>query len=211
MAVDDALSDLGAALSAQPQQQSGISYSVAPTSGVDAALADLAKSPEELRAAIGTPAKPGGIVHNTGAGINDFLAGGLGAPADVATSTINQLGDVKRQLNAALPPSMQKYASQPGPAIENPVGGSESIKSAMGWVGADPRNVGVNNTADVVARNVGQNIGGMVAPYMAGRAMIANGLTAGIPGAVARLFGGPAPADAGIARTALGGAGNAAI
>ena len=65
MAVDDALSDLGAALSAQPQQQPGISYSVAPTSGVDAALADLAKSPEQLRAEIGTPANPGGIVHNT--------------------------------------------------------------------------------------------------------------------------------------------------
>jgi hypothetical protein len=95
MAVDDALSDLSAALGAPPQQQPAMSYSVAP-SGVDAALADLAKSPEQLRAEIGAPAKQGGVVRNVGAGINDFLAGGLGAPVDVATSGINQLRSAAR-------------------------------------------------------------------------------------------------------------------
>src|SRR4051812_11755921 len=90
MAVDDALSDLGAALSAQPQQQPRSSYSVAPTSGVDAALADLAKSPEQLRAEIGTPAKPGGIVHNLGAGGNEMAAGILGAPVDAMTWGLNK-------------------------------------------------------------------------------------------------------------------------
>jgi hypothetical protein len=160
------------------------------------------------------PAKQGGIARNIGAALNENLvANPLGAPnpVDVATSGLNQLAEVKRRLNEALAPSMQKYASQPGAPIDNPFGGAESIKSGLGAIGANPNDVGVNNWQDAAGRSIGTGMAGMLGPYAAGRAMIARGVDSGLPGAAARLFGGPAPADAGIARTALGAAGNAAI
>src|SRR5437762_7541598 len=88
MAFDDALADIRSALSADPQQTAQAPATA--STGPDAVLADLAKSPEQLRAEIGTPAKPGGVAHNLGAGINDFLAGGLGAPVDAATWALNK-------------------------------------------------------------------------------------------------------------------------
>ncbi len=206
MPIEDALSDIGAALSGQrptaPSAQ-------APPSGVDAALADLAKPVEQLRAETAPPAKAGGFTRNLGAGVNEFIAGGLGAPVDAATWLLNKSGAA---FGGKLP-------------IQNPFGGSESIKSLMGMVGADPRQVGQNNWQDTAARTVGSDAMAMVAPYMGARAAIARGFGAAVPtasGAVSsapatipetavQMFGSLAPVNAGLARTALGAAGNAAI
>ncbi len=76
MAFDDALADISAALSGQSQQ--GAQAAPALSIGPDAVLEDLAKTPAQLRSEIAAPTKAGGVVRNTGAGINDFLAGGLG-------------------------------------------------------------------------------------------------------------------------------------
>jgi len=93
------------------------------------------------------------------------------------------------------------------PGVNNPVGGSESIKSAFGLVGDDPPHVGVNNTAmmpwpAMSARTSWQ----MVSPYMPA-SDDDNVLISGIPGAVRACLVVSAPADAGLARTALGAAG----
>ena len=213
MPINDALADIGAALNGAAQQPAGVPAAAAPQTGVDAALADLSMSPDQLRAATTAPApaKPGGFFRNIGAGLNSVLAEGVGAPVDVGASVLNQLGDVQRGLNAALPPRLRQYAGDVPPPITNPFGGSDTVRSGLGLVGANPNDVGVNDTADIIGRSLGTGAAGMVAPYMAGRAMIAQGIDSGMPGAVARMLGGSAPADAGALRTAAGAAGNAAL
>lgn len=206
MAVDDALADLQTALGSQ--KQPAVSYSFAPPppqTGVDAALADLGKTPEQLRAEIPAPPPSSGVTANFGAGGNEMLSRILGAPVDVMTGLLNLRSSFANAANAG------KRDVAPVAPITNPVGGGPSIESAMGLVGADPRNIVAGNEVDRLARAAGAGAVGMAAPYLAGRAMIAGGLDSGYPGAVARAFGGPAPADAGALRTTLGAAGNAAV
>jgi len=97
------------------------------------------------------------------------------------------------------------------PVSNAPIGGSESIKSAFGLVGADPRKVIPADETDRLARAVGEGTVSMAVPYMGGRAMIAHGIEQGLPGAIASMLGGPAPAEAGAARTLAGAASNATI
>gem|GEM_PF-6192761 len=107
----------------------------------------------------------------------------------------------------------------PHPMVQNPVGGSDWLKAAFGLLGADPRNVGVNTVPEAVARNVGAAAADMVAPYLGARALIARGIGVPAPegaplslgGATVQMLGGPAGPDAGLLRTGLGAAGNAAV
>lgn len=150
--------------------------------------------------------KPGGVAANIGAGANEFIAATAGAPADIAASGLNQLGGLQGQINAALPPQMQRFAQQPRPPIQNPVGGAESIKSAMGAMGADPRDVAANTPGERMARDVGSAIPATVAPYLGARALIERGSTGLIP----RMLGGPAGPGQSAANTVAGSIGNAA-
>lgn len=156
------------------------------------------------------PQPPAGVLANVGAGANESIAISAGTPADIAAAGINQLSGMQGQLNRALPPQLQQYAQQPRAPIENPIGGSESIKSAMGFVGVDPRNVAANTTSERVARSVGESVPAMVAPYLGARAAIEGGAT-GFTGATARLFGGPGGPGQSGAATAAGALGNAAV
>jgi hypothetical protein len=155
--------------------------------------------------------KPGGVVANLGAGGNKMIADAVGAPVDAMSWFLNKAAE---------------HFGRKEPLITAPVGGSESIKSAFGLVGADPRNVGENTTADRVARRVGGDAMAMLGPYMGARALIARGVGAATPaaadavsvapgslsGSAVRMLGAPGgAADAGELQTGLGALGNAAI
>lgn len=169
-------------------------------SGVDAALADISKSPEQLHAKLGPPpAHAGGIARNVGAGANETLAGIVGMPVDAASWLINKVtspftGTAENEFGAPTklqaPPDI-KQPPAPQPLIQNPVGGSESIEKGLGYIGANPENVGVNDMADRYARAAGAAAAGMAIPGAGMEAM--------------------APRTAGMLRTGLNTAGNAAI
>jgi hypothetical protein len=218
-------------------------YSVAPSaaapvSRIDNALADLSKTPEQLRAELpAEPEKQGGVARNVAAGGNDMAASILGGPVDAMTWAVNKAHDIlttptatqnaasSQDAEAGVGASIPTASPPAKPWITNPFGGSESIKSGMGLIGADPRNVGVNDTGDMLARAAGGGAVGMAAPYMAGRALIAGGVGAAAPtaegaissapptmtGTVAQMVGGSGAPDAGILKTGLGAASNAAV
>jgi hypothetical protein len=136
---------------------------------------------------------------NFAAGGNETAADILGAPVDLMTGALN-LG--ARGINALTGSNLGQ--------ISNPIGGSESIKSAFGLAGADPRNVQPGSDFDRLMRGAGQGAASVAVPYAGARAMIARGVE-GLPGAIAGMLGGPAPAEGGLLRTGLGAAGNATI
>ena len=67
------------------------------------------------------PGKRSGVVSNLAAGANDAIAGTLGAPADLVTGALNL---PSRAINAVAGTSL--------PTIQNPVGGSNWWRGAMG-------------------------------------------------------------------------------
>ena len=150
------------------------------------------------------PGKISGKVANLAAGANDAIPGTLGLPADVVAGAVNL---VPRAINAAAGTSI--------PTIQNPVGGSDWWKSAMGTIGADPRNVASSGLGDNLARGVGAGIAGAVMPLGAART-IAGPVAATVPlleGATATTA--PASIAATMAApslgsTALSGAGSGA-
>ena len=134
---------------------------VRPDDRAEPADAREAGSPAVLTAGKPSPA-PGktGYVANVGAGGNVAAAEMLGLPVDLATGAIN-LG--VRGVNAgarALGYAPQQTApDQPAPdlipQITDPVGGSASIKRAMGWIGANPDDVQATSTGQEIARGIG--------------------------------------------------------
>jgi hypothetical protein len=166
-----------------------------------------------LKSHFGPPQAAGGVVSNVGAGANEFIAGAAGAPVDAMTWFLNKARDYFA-------------GQQEQPWITNPIGGSDSLKTAMGWLGADPRNIGANTTADQVARRVGSDAAAMAVPYMGARALIARGVGAATPaaadavsvapgslsGSAVRIMGAPGgAAGAGGLRTGLGALNNAVV
>jgi hypothetical protein len=174
-------------------------YSVAPSaaapvSRIDNALADLSKTPEQLRAELpAAPEKQGGILRNIGAGANEAIASTVGAPVDAMTWALNQGA---HGINA--------LAGTTLPDIANPVGGSDSIKALMGVAGADPRDVGANSGIDRIARGTGSGIVSMVAPTAAARAVV-GGMAPGVVQGVTQSL-----ADVGLPTAAAIGAGSGA-
>ena len=146
--------------------------------------------------------KSSGLVANVGAGLNEAIANTAGAPVDLLTGAVNLLG---RGISSGYQP------------IQNPVGGSESIKSGLGLLGADPENVTANTAPERVARNVGQGIGSMVVPGIGAEAALGSAAASKlgpVSGSIlAALRGGAeTPASAGatagnIGKNALIGAG----
>ena len=139
-------------------------------------------------------APPGaGVVANVGAGANDWMASVAGAPVDAMTWFLNKAAEYA--------------AGKKDPWVTAPIGGSESIRSAMGLVGADPRNIAANTSGEKIARDVGAAIPATVAPFLGARAAIERGATGVLP----RLLGGPSGPGQGGAQTAAGAVGNAAV
>lgn len=227
MPIDDALQDIAGALQG-PVSGPPVVTPSAP-SPLDDVLADFAKTPEQLRAEIPKRLPQGGIARNVAAGANEAISSALGAPVDAITWAVNKLAspftgmadyEFGEPIKASVPPSLANVPQPPParPLIENPIGGSESIKRLMGVIGADPRNVAVGGTADSVARDVGGAAAMMAGPYLGARAAIANGVGAvpfgtppTLPGAGLRMLAGPGSEGAGLARTAAQTAGNAAV
>lgn len=137
--------------------------------------------------------KDGGILANVGAGTSETVANTLGAPVDLATSAINL---IPRGINAV--------AGTKIPTIENPAGGSDWLKNAFGFVGANPNTVAANTETEKMARAAGGGTASMLLPMGAARALPE---LAGIPGAVQQAFGAggaPTMATAGAAGGAAG-------
>lgn len=179
-----------------------------PKTGAALALEDMNKTPQEIEALAAAikknqpPTKFAGTAANVGAGANEFLAGGLGAPVDAVTWLMNKGVQGTNALTGAAIPQ-----------IEHPFGGSDTFKSAMGLIGADPRDVTATTWQQKGARQLGADVTGMVAPYMGARALIARGV-AQAPTLTSRLInviGGPAAPESGLLPTAAGAAGNAAV
>ena len=119
--------------------------------------------------------KISGVLANAAAGPNDAIAGDLGLPVDAATGAIN-LGI--RGVNGLTGTGI--------PQITNPIGGSNSIKSAMGWMGADPRNVVPANQFEQLVRSTTGGVAGALLPLGAARAVPE---MAGMAGAVQDALG----------------------
>lgn len=125
----------------------------------------------------------GSIAKQVPTGFNETLADTLGAPVDLMTWGLNKttsLGAkgidaatryVGDKLGVDVPAPAGSLSAQitgkspfDAPMIKTPLGGSDSIKSAMGLIGADPRDEPANTTAEKIARGAGSGIAGMVAP-----------------------------------------------
>jgi hypothetical protein len=151
------------------------------------------------------PPKQTGIVANIGAGTGEAASGFLGAPVDWATGAFNALSRAgNQQLQDAVARATGAPASiPPAPQITNPVGGSQWLDKAFGYVGGNPNNVAVGDGTDQIARAAGRGIGSMLLPWSFARALP---VMSGIPGALQQAFGaGGAPTMA-----AAGGVGGAA-
>jgi hypothetical protein len=114
------------------------------------------------------PDAKSGYLANVAAGGNAAVAGTLGLPVDLATGGINL---ATRGINAVTGTNI--------PAIVDPVGGSASIKRAMGVIGANPDDVKADGLGQEIARGVGGGIvsaalpAGVVAGAVRGGAMAA--------------------------------------
>ena len=129
--------------------------------------------------------KVSGTAANIGAGASDAIAGALGAPVDILTGAVN-FGS--RAIQQATGYSLGE--------INDPVGGSNSIKSAMGLVGADPRKVVPKDEGEKLARSVSEGATSAVLPWGVARAFP---VAAGIPGAIQSAMGGGAAATQAVA------------
>ena len=95
----------------------------------------------------------GSIARQIPVGFNEGLADVAGFPVDATTWALNK--GIKGA-NAVTGGNI--------PEITNPVGGSESIKSGMGLIGADPRATPAKTTAEKIARAGGGGVAAMIAP-----------------------------------------------
>lgn len=109
--------------------------------------------------------KLSGTLANIGAGTSDTVAETLGLPVDAVAWGMRKAGL---------------------PVGDAPVGGSASLKSAFGLVGADPRNVTADTTGDKIARAAGSGLASMVVPGIGAETALAK-TALGAPTAVPSL------------------------
>jgi len=171
----------------------------------DEALRILRMSPDEAKSAFDATKEAGigpSFSHRlgvTGTGFNATIANALGTIPDIAASTLGQLGDVQRGLNAALPPSMQRYATQPAAPITAPVGGTASLDRLL------PKTAPADEL-DRILYGVGSGLGSSALGLGAGSALGAIGRA---PAVAQMLTGGP-PTTANFAGNLLAGIGSGA-
>lgn len=92
------------------------------------------------------------MVLNAESGANSALASTLGAPVDLVNAGLRKVGL---------------------PVSDKPFGGSESIKSAMGLIQANPDNVVPQNEAERIAHGMGEGAGSAVLLPLGGEALAA--------------------------------------
>jgi hypothetical protein len=109
-----------------------------------------------------------GGMANLAAGGNEALASTLGMPVDLATGALNLPA---RAINAVAGTNL--------PMITNPVGGQNWWESAMGLIGADPRNVAADGQGDRLIRGIGAGAVGAMLPMAPARAVASGALGAG--------------------------------
>jgi hypothetical protein len=157
MAIDDALSDIGAALSRPAPQGVAPTAVLQQQSGIDAALADLAKSPEQLHAEMTARNADTGSIGSALAGAGRFAltaaTRGLGGLADFAT---DPLSPIRRMIDPRLENMEQSVRPHPGQAAGNAVfaatgvpeyqpttpAGRVGLAAAEGAAGGGPFGVG---------------------------------------------------------------------
>lgn len=113
------------------------------------------------------------VAHGAGqvaTGINQGIAGLLGAPVDLLTGGANLIG---RGVNAALGTDIQPLPAMPG--------GSESIKHLMGYVGANPDMNKPVSTSDRILQAIGTNAAGFAVPALGAEALLSRGVAAASP------------------------------
>lgn len=120
-------------------------------------VADAGPPPFDVTAPViepDTTATLGSVAKQVPTGFNQALATTAGAPVDAATWLMNH--SLSRMLGI-----------HNAPKIEKPFGGSDSIKSAMGLIGANPDNAPAKNTAERIARGTGEGLGYAMGPEAA--------------------------------------------
>ena len=127
------------------------------------------------------------IARQVPVGFNEGIADVAGAPVDLVAGGINKMvagggwqppapqqpgpptqqwtppGQTLSSLvtGQAAPPPPDPNAK---PFIQNPIGGSDFIKSGMGLIGADPRAAPAQTPGERIARGIGGGVAGMVGP-----------------------------------------------
>ena len=141
-----------------------------------------------------SPARPPqqvtGTVANLAAGGNEALASTIGLPVDLMTGGLNLAA---RGINAVTGSSI--------PQIVDPVGGSASLRRAMGLVGANPDDVVPSDGVDRAARAVGQGVVGALVPAGGAALAVRTGLAAA-PAAEAAVNALGAPTAGNVALSA---------
>lgn len=133
----------------------------------------------------GGPPSLGHVLTQPAVGFNEALADTLGAPVDAMTWLMNKAGA----------------------NIQQPVGGSESIKKGLGLIGANPEDMPAQNATEQVLRSAGSGVGMMVAPdALLGAAAKTGTLSKPVLEAAQKLFGSSSTAGD-VAKTAAIGAG----
>lgn len=140
-------------------------------------------------------------------GANRFIASAIGAPVDLATKVINNSPGTLLVNKGA---EMLGF-EPPIPKIENPIGGSESVKKAMGMLpmgGANPDEVRAAATpGEKVAEAAGEGAAGMLVPGLGAEALLARSLQEGatLGAQLSKIIAGAGTAS----NTAIGAAGGA--
>ena len=140
----------------------------------------------------------GGTAMNATAGINEGLYGIAGAPVDLMRGGMNAIIGGANYMGADLPT-----------IPENSVGGSRWIAETLGQASPilDPQNTVAENTADRIARGVGQGVGYTVAPEAAVAALARGGVLHGRAGEMAGQVFGRGDNLGAVGRNAVAGAG----
>ncbi len=136
------------------------------------------------------PAPLTGTVANVAAGGNEALASTIGLPVDLMTGGLNLAA---RGINAVTGSSI--------PQIVDPVGGSASLRRAMGLVGANPDDVQAPDGWDRAARAIGQGVVGALVPAGGAALAVRTGLAAA-PAAEAAVSALGAPTAGNVALSA---------
>jgi hypothetical protein len=128
----------------------------------------------------------GSVARQIPAGFNAGLADVLGSPVDGMTRALNN--DIHDINAAARAVGLTKDDGRLIDDIQNPFGGSQSIKRGMSKVGVpDPDDTPARNPEERVARGVGEGAAGMLAPELAGTSLVKAAPAAA--DAIASLFG----------------------
>lgn len=112
--------------------------------------------------------RKGGIGNNITAGINTAIANIVGAPVDLMSKALNPYSFNFTNKTKENTPAIARHEETA------PIGGSESIKQAMGLINVNPDSYAARTTGERIARGAGEGLAGAVVPAMGAEAALAN-------------------------------------